>query len=76
MINLAIFVFTVCTTSAGILGHPPVLADWACRTATWAARKVSRASQATRAPEQPSAGRVRPVPSWAHTEPYQYDEAA
>ncbi|MFB6955496.1 hypothetical protein ACFCYB_00310 [Streptomyces sp. NPDC056309] len=76
MINLAIFVFTVCTTSAGILGHPPVLADWICRTAAWTLRSLSRTSHTARAPERPSAARTRPVPSWAHTEPYQYDEAA
>ncbi|MFJ5151408.1 hypothetical protein ACIQCF_07430 [Streptomyces sp. NPDC088353] len=76
MINLAIFVFTVCTTSAGILGHPPVLADWICRTAAWTARALSHTAQATPAAEQPAAHRTRPIPSWAHTEPYAYDEAA
>ncbi|MGW5123254.1 hypothetical protein ACWEQ7_04165 [Streptomyces sp. NPDC004069] len=76
MINLAIYLITVCTTTAGILGHPPVLADWACRATAWTARSLTRTAHTTPAPERPAALRTRPIPSWAHTEPYAYDEAA
>ncbi|MFF4146549.1 hypothetical protein ACFY0A_35580 [Streptomyces sp. NPDC001698] len=57
-------------------GDPRFLADWICRTAAWTACSLSRTAQGTPAPERPAARRVRPVPSWAHTEPYAYDETA
>ncbi|GED89356.1 hypothetical protein [Streptomyces sp. 6-11-2] len=76
MINVAIYLITVCTTTAGILCHPPVLADWIRRTAALTARNLTHSSHATPTLERPAARRVRPIPAWAHTEPYQYDEAA
>lgn len=42
-----------------------------------APQTTSRGSRTAGTPPRPSGARVRPrVPSWAHTEPYTYEEAA
>jgi hypothetical protein len=47
------------------------------QAARGASRRAPRDSRAAMTPERPADGRTRPrVPSWAHTEPYDYDEAA
>ncbi|WP_406178091.1 hypothetical protein [Streptomyces canus] len=56
MILVGLYLFTVLTGSAGLLGHTPVLASMAQRTASWA---VQRAARGRRRPP------VRGVPSWA-----------
>ena len=72
MIDFALYVFTSLTAAAGLMGHVPLTERlirrirWAY--AWWAALRV--------APAPTPARRARPVPSWAHTEPYDYDEAA
>jgi len=67
----ALYVYIVLTISAAICGHIPLTHRLYRRTlrahAWWKAR---------RAPAVRPTARTRPVPSWAHTEPYDYDEAA
>jgi hypothetical protein len=56
VIDVGLYVFTVLTGSAGLLGHPPVVASLTHRAVVWAFQWASRGRH--RAP-------VRPVPSWA-----------
>lgn len=56
MIFVGLYVFVVLTGSAGLLGHPPVLASMTHRAVVWALQWA--ASGRHRAP-------VRLVPSWA-----------
>ena len=55
---------TVCATVRGV---------W--RAGAWLRWRL-RGELPPQAPEEPQTRRRRPVPSWAHTEPYDYDEAA
>ncbi|MFI1702973.1 hypothetical protein [Streptomyces griseoruber] len=59
MIFVGLYLFTVLTSSAGLLGHPPVLASMTQRAVAWA---VQRANHGRRRPP------VRRVPSWAREE--------
>lgn len=63
----ALYVYVVLTISAAICGHIPLTSRLYRRAlrahAWWKARRTT--------PVRP-----RPVPTWAHTQPYAYDEAA
>lgn len=56
MIYVGLYLFTVLTGSAGLLGHPPVLASMTHRAVVWAFQRTAHGRH--RAP-------VRRVPSWA-----------
>lgn len=49
---------------------------WAVKTARSRLCASVSAEQPSEAPESIRTRKRRPVPSWAHTEPYDYDEAA
>lgn len=56
MIFVGLYLFTVLTGSAGLLGHPPVLASMTHRVAVWALQRATRGCR-----RQPA----RRAPSWA-----------
>lgn len=56
MIHVALYLFTALTLTAGLLGHPPVLASLTHRLIVWALQRAAHGRH--RAP-------VRPTPSWA-----------
>lgn len=70
MALFALYVFVVLSGSAGLLGHIPLTERLVTRLhrahAWWTDRR-------TPAIPPPPASRPRPVPSWAHTEPYDYE---
>jgi hypothetical protein len=69
------FVLCVAAYSIGLLIAPP--ARQGAKAATGAPRSPVCGSRATGGAPRPSGGRTgRRVPSWAHTEPHTYDEAA
>ncbi|MFI8535394.1 hypothetical protein ACIGMX_34755 [Streptomyces aquilus] len=71
MLIFALYVFVVLSLSAGICGHIPMterLYHRARRAHAWWITRRTRAA--------PPRQRTRPVPSWAHSEPYDYEEAA
>lgn len=72
MTGLVAYYALVIVIPALVLGHqgqdfPPL--HW------WRARQDRRDKQPAVVPPAP-ARRPRPVPSWAHTEPYDYERAA
>jgi hypothetical protein len=56
MMLVVLYLFTVLSLTAGLLGHPPVLASMTHRAGVWALQGAAHGRH--RAP-------VRPVPSWA-----------
>lgn len=84
---LAAWIVLVSLAAALALHTVIAVVWWAGRT-TWRAlrgprrglqapRSPSRDSSAAGTPERPPQSRSRrPVPSWAHTQPYTYEEAA
>lgn len=78
MIWLALYLFTIVSFTSGALGHPPLLARAARQTLTWRPGRGSRGSASVRTAERRSDARLRPRPSWAHTQPinHEWDEAA
>ncbi|MFE2424868.1 hypothetical protein [Streptomyces hokutonensis] len=59
MTLVGVYLFTVLTGSAGLLGHPPVLASMTHRAAVWALQRATRDRR--RVP-------ARHAPSWARKE--------
>ncbi|MER6559787.1 hypothetical protein ABT300_19035 [Streptomyces sp. NPDC001027] len=59
MTHIALFVFVVTATAAGLLGHPHVLARAAHRTITQASHRHARDRHIAR---------LQPIPSWIRNE--------
>jgi hypothetical protein len=71
-----VYVLVACNLAAAALGHQPHAARAARSVAVWALRRVQRGSRVAGAPRRPAHARVRPTPSWAITQPLDYEEAA
>ena len=65
---------------AGLVVYAVAVIAWATVRGVWRAcgwlRAGLRGELPPQAPPEPQARKRRPVPSWAHNEPYDYDEAA
>jgi hypothetical protein len=76
VIALALYLVVVLCGSAGLLGHTPLLSRLTGQVLAWRARKAACDTRTVGPAPGPPQRRPRPVPSWAYTEPRQYDEAA
>jgi len=72
----ALYLIAVLFGAAGLCGHTPVLTRLARQAYAWRVHRASRDSRVTTTPPGPPRRRTRPTPSWAHTEPHDYQEAA
>ncbi|WP_328436948.1 hypothetical protein OHA71_06590 [Streptomyces sp. NBC_00444] len=73
------FIALVVAVAAPLCGHqgqPFPLARAARCALAWRPQKRSRDSRATTGAERPADGRMRARPTWAHSQPLDYEEAA